>query len=101
VWTATTTRAVIQGLPKLQRLELDIQLEEAEAWLSPSQGAAGDEDAQREQTQAGTQSDSVVGEVAKAEQHLESIVVNVNLPDAANIFAEAHTYNAYGPTSFG
>ncbi|KAK3391293.1 hypothetical protein B0H63DRAFT_467683 [Podospora didyma] len=104
VWTAATTRGVIQGLPKLEWLELDIGLEEADGLLSPSQGSAGNEAAQgqQERTPTPTQSDSVIKELAKAQQQqLESILINVNLPDHANIFADAHTYNAYGPTSFG
>lgn len=87
VWTPTTTSEAIEALPHLTRLELDIGLEEAESLLSPT-------DSGQQQTE------SVVSELAKA-QRLESVLINVNLPDAANVFAGAHTWNAYGPTSFG
>lgn len=93
VWTPTTTSQVIQGLPQLTRLELDIQLEEAESLLSSTDDAR-----QQQPQQQPTQ--SVISELAKAEQ-LESVLINVNLPDTANIFADAHTWNAYGPTRFG
>ena len=94
VWTPTTTSQVIQGLPQLTRLELDIQLEEAESLLSPT------DDAQQQQQQQQQPIQSVICKLAEAEQ-LESILINVNLPDSANIFADAHTWNAYGPTGFG
>ncbi|KAK5656896.1 hypothetical protein OQA88_4447 [Cercophora sp. LCS_1] len=87
VWTPTTTREAIERLRSLKQLELDIDITEAEELVSGT-------GSQQQVTE------SVVGELAKA-RGLESVLINVCLPDGASVFAGARSWNAYGPTSFG
>lgn len=85
VWTPATIKDAADGLPQLKQLEMDVNLDEAESHLAaePSQ----------------QQMQSVIDEVAKMHR-LESILINVNLPDASSAFANAHTWDARGSISF-
>lgn len=85
-WTPTVVQQILEKLPRLKRVELDVSLEEAERRL-------------KKDSPFKQQTPSVLSELARLNQ-LESVTVNVTLQDAASAFAEQHTWNTMGAISF-
>jgi len=113
-WNAERVRAVGDGLGRLEMLEVDLGVGEAEGLLLKSKSESESVSVSVSGTESGTgpsndndngnnNNNKIINELAKlthSNPHLTSLLVNIPLNDAATSFAGEHTWNAMGSTSF-
>jgi hypothetical protein len=120
VWTVSIVTEVADRLPQLKRLEVDVSLEEAERRikneaLSASKSVHQMFNGKREKCSTQDHLSAIARSLSPEPSQpmkpsvldelmnigrLESLVINVNLQDAACVFAEKHTWNVMGTISF-